>query len=369
MPRNGSGTYTLPQPAFVTGTKIASAAVNSDFSDVASALTQSVSQDGQTPMTGVIKNIDGSAGSPGLTFVGDTSTGFFLPTAGELGISIAGVQAALITASGVTWAIAQSFPSGIVVSAGGAAITGNSTVTGSLTVTNGFTVSGGTVTVPSASISGASLNISAPTVQTFLSGSGTYTPTSGLTRIKVRMAGGGGGGGSSTGTSGGSGGQSSFGGWTANGGSGGSSGGNAGGAGGSSGSNGTGTAVIRVAGGAGSGGNTIAGASVSFGGGGGAGGNSPLGGGGGGGSNAAGGNAGATNTGGGGGGAGNNVSVNDSTAGAGGGAGEYVEFWMTAAQIGASKSYAVGAAGSAGSGGASGGVGGSGAIYVEEFYW
>jgi hypothetical protein len=50
--RNGSGTYSLPQPPFVAGTTIASSAVNSDFSDIAAALTQSISKDGQTVYTG-----------------------------------------------------------------------------------------------------------------------------------------------------------------------------------------------------------------------------------------------------------------------------------------------------------------------------
>jgi hypothetical protein len=52
MARNGSGTFSLPQPAFTPGSTIASSAVNSDFSDIAAALTQSISKDGQTVYTG-----------------------------------------------------------------------------------------------------------------------------------------------------------------------------------------------------------------------------------------------------------------------------------------------------------------------------
>lgn len=52
MARNGSGTYSLPQPPFTPGTTIASSAVNSDLSDIAAALTQSISKDGQTVYTG-----------------------------------------------------------------------------------------------------------------------------------------------------------------------------------------------------------------------------------------------------------------------------------------------------------------------------
>lgn len=52
MPRQGNGTYLLPQPAFVPGTTIASSPVNSDFSDIAAAISQSISKDGQTVYTG-----------------------------------------------------------------------------------------------------------------------------------------------------------------------------------------------------------------------------------------------------------------------------------------------------------------------------
>lgn len=54
MPRDGSGQYALPQPPFVPGNIISSAAVNSDFSDIAAALTGSVARDGQAAMTGAL---------------------------------------------------------------------------------------------------------------------------------------------------------------------------------------------------------------------------------------------------------------------------------------------------------------------------
>lgn len=53
MARNGSGTYSLPSGnPVVTGTVISSTTHNNTNSDIASALTQSVSKDGQTTMTG-----------------------------------------------------------------------------------------------------------------------------------------------------------------------------------------------------------------------------------------------------------------------------------------------------------------------------
>jgi hypothetical protein len=53
MSRNGSGTYNLPAGnPVVTGTAITSSWANTTLSDIAAGLTQSVSADGQTPMTG-----------------------------------------------------------------------------------------------------------------------------------------------------------------------------------------------------------------------------------------------------------------------------------------------------------------------------
>ncbi len=53
MSRNGSGVYSLPAGnPVVTGTTISSSWANNTMNDLASALTDSVAADGQTPMTG-----------------------------------------------------------------------------------------------------------------------------------------------------------------------------------------------------------------------------------------------------------------------------------------------------------------------------
>jgi hypothetical protein len=53
MSRNGSGTYTLPAGnPVVTGTTITTSWANTTMQNIADGLTQSVSADGQTPMTG-----------------------------------------------------------------------------------------------------------------------------------------------------------------------------------------------------------------------------------------------------------------------------------------------------------------------------
>ena len=54
MPRNGSGSYSLYTPGnpVVSGTTISSTWANNTLDDIATALTDSVAADGQTPMTG-----------------------------------------------------------------------------------------------------------------------------------------------------------------------------------------------------------------------------------------------------------------------------------------------------------------------------
>lgn len=100
MPRNGSGTYSLPEPPFVAGTVISSAAVNDDLSDIASALTQSLPRDGQAGMTGQFKATDGSIIAPSMSFTNDLNTGFFRPGDDTIGVVIGGVQVGTFDSGG-----------------------------------------------------------------------------------------------------------------------------------------------------------------------------------------------------------------------------------------------------------------------------
>lgn len=226
----------------------------------------------------------------------------------------------------------------------------------------GLSFSGGPIT-SSGTITAA---LTAPTIQKFTSGSGTYTtPTSPAPLfIRVRMAGGGGGGGGSgdtVATTGGAGGNTTFGTTllVANGGGSGTVGGTA--------SLGTGPIGIALTGGTGTNttsyGSSIGHATGS------PGAASPFGGAGGGGSAGNAGSAAVSNSGSGGGGGGANSSGSNGVGGAGGGAGGFVEAIITSPS--ATYSYAVGSGGSAGSAGTNGfagGAGGSGIIVVEEYY-
>jgi hypothetical protein len=65
MPRNGSGVMSIPN-TFVDQTTITAGAHNSNWSDAASEISNSVAVDGQSQMSGQLKIISGTATAPGL---------------------------------------------------------------------------------------------------------------------------------------------------------------------------------------------------------------------------------------------------------------------------------------------------------------
>lgn len=120
MPRNSSGTYTLPESAFVSGAVIRSSPVNNDLSDIASALTQSLASTGVTAMTGPIKAASGSISAPSYTFASALGTGFYLSGTNEFAWVANGVLGATFKSDlSVTWV-------------GNATYSGNLTVSGTL---------------------------------------------------------------------------------------------------------------------------------------------------------------------------------------------------------------------------------------------
>lgn len=134
MPRNNSGEYSLPEAAFVPGTVISSAAVNEDFSDIATALTQSLATTGVSTMTGAILAAQGSVGEPSYTFSSGTSNGMFLASTNELGFSTDGTLAVTINDDQ-----SVTFEEGITVS-GNLTVDGTSTLTGATTIDGSLTI-------------------------------------------------------------------------------------------------------------------------------------------------------------------------------------------------------------------------------------
>jgi hypothetical protein len=121
LPRNGAGSYQLPEAAFLPNTPISSSAVNSDLSDIGTALTGSIAADGQTTITGALKGSSGTASAPSYSFSTDLNTGMYR-------VSITG-----------TFALSG----GLTIASGG------------LTVTSGgITITAGTLTGTDATLSG-----------------------------------------------------------------------------------------------------------------------------------------------------------------------------------------------------------------------
>jgi hypothetical protein len=130
MSRNSSGTYSLPAGnPVVTGTTITATWGNTTMSDIATALTDSLSRSGNGAMLAPLKNTDGTVLLPSVTFSNETSTGFYRAAAGQIGATILGVQKWLLSATQLTLGVQ-------LVGSGGAAPTGT------------WDLTGATVTVP-----------------------------------------------------------------------------------------------------------------------------------------------------------------------------------------------------------------------------
>jgi len=141
MARNGSGSYSPPSNTWnpaVPETAILSDDWNATLADLATALTQSLASDGQTPAAAVIpfaqgiRVSDGLITAPSIAVIGDTDTGFYFPAANQTALVCGGVAVLSATSSGVT------FPLGVTF-AGNQTVTGNLTVNGNTTIGNAGT--------------------------------------------------------------------------------------------------------------------------------------------------------------------------------------------------------------------------------------
>lgn len=120
MSRNGSGTYTLPSGnPVVSGTLIEASWANTTLSDLASAMTDSLSRSGQGGMTAALRLFDGTSSVPGLAWGSETTTGWYRAGAGDMRLVITGSQVIQYLSTGVA-------------------------VTGTLSVSGNTTLSGGT---------------------------------------------------------------------------------------------------------------------------------------------------------------------------------------------------------------------------------
>lgn len=107
MARNGSGVMSVLN-TFLPSTTISSSAVNANFSDIATEITNSVPRDGQAGMSASaqLKLQDGTASAPGIAWISDLNTGFYRSGTDEISIATGGTQRVKIDSAGKLSALA-----------------------------------------------------------------------------------------------------------------------------------------------------------------------------------------------------------------------------------------------------------------------
>lgn len=130
MPRSITGVYTVPAGInpVVAGTTILDTWANPTLADVAQGITDSLDRSGRGSMLAQLKLVDGTAGTPGLGFANEPSTGLYRIGAGQIGFSIAtslmmtlssvGLGIGTAPVSGFSLAAAQGVFSGVLKVAG-----------------------------------------------------------------------------------------------------------------------------------------------------------------------------------------------------------------------------------------------------------
>lgn len=124
MPRNSSGTYTLPAGnPVVTGTLIESTWANPTMSDIGSSITDSLDRFGRGGMLAPMRFVDGTVTAPAMAFSSETTLGMYRPSAGTLSVAIGSIARFIMTAALFTITPPTTF-SGLVTFNGGATIGG-----------------------------------------------------------------------------------------------------------------------------------------------------------------------------------------------------------------------------------------------------
>jgi hypothetical protein len=156
MPRNGSGTYTLPSGnPVVAGTTIEATWANTTLNDVANEMTGSLSRAGSGGMTGPLRLDAGTAAVPALAWSTETTTGLYRAGTNDVRLAVATSdvmrwQAAGVSVTGTLGVSAAVTLSTTLAVTGAAtlsstlAVTGTTTLTGAATLTANPTLSAGT---------------------------------------------------------------------------------------------------------------------------------------------------------------------------------------------------------------------------------
>jgi len=146
MPRNGSGTYTLPLAPVVTQTTIESTWANTTTQDLRDALTDSLSRSGDGGMLGAFELYDGTKALPGATFTNEVSSGLYREVTGDIRLSVLGVDAVKYLGDGANVLTTNNVATAITASATQAQ--GQQPLTSSLNIVTVVGVPNDVVTLP-----------------------------------------------------------------------------------------------------------------------------------------------------------------------------------------------------------------------------
>lgn len=129
MSRDASGNYTLPigNPV-ISGTIIDSTWANDTMSDLGNEMTDSLSRSGQGGMLAELGIVNGTGGSPGLQFIGETNTGLYRFMNNDIRMSVGGNDIQVWTATSFISLVKGIFtgPNPDLVSSNAALTTGGS---------------------------------------------------------------------------------------------------------------------------------------------------------------------------------------------------------------------------------------------------
>ena len=207
MPRDGSGNYTLPAGnPVVPGTVIAATWANTTMPDIASALTNSLSRNGQGGMLAPLQFADGSFNAPSITFTQQPTLGIYRNGDDILGITGQGADIALfngatgnvtvtnqVRANAATPVGASDLTRMDYVDAGDAALQADIDTNAADIATNAADIATNAADI-------AALQSAPPPKVTFLTASDpAWVPTAGVKAIQFILTAGGGGGGGTEG--------------------------------------------------------------------------------------------------------------------------------------------------------------------------
>jgi hypothetical protein len=136
MSRNGAGVFAVINPILI-GALRSSTAVNQDFSDAGTDITNTLPLDGTVGMNGQFKAADGIAALPGITFASEPRTGFRRNGPSEMRWVGGGVDRFYIDLSGKAWHLGAMDVAGAFNQQGAMTGTGSDPVLISQFATNG----------------------------------------------------------------------------------------------------------------------------------------------------------------------------------------------------------------------------------------